>query len=163
MDEGLKNEISKIKQRRKSRRGVKIYFRAENKTKKEKGKTGLPRAGEEGKSAENSGQGWKGFCAAHGDIMFEIEESPETPLNADIRVVGVGGGGGNAVEAMIKAGVRGVKFITVNTDAQASVRRRCGNKNPIRGQTHPRVLAPEPIRKSAEGPPLNPMKRLSPI
>ena len=51
--------------------------------------------------------------------MFEIEESPKPPLNADIRVVGVGGGGGNAVETMIKEGIRGVKFITVNTDAQA--------------------------------------------
>ena len=51
--------------------------------------------------------------------MFEIEESSETPLNADIRVVGVGGGGGNAVETMIQEGIRGVKFITVNTDAQA--------------------------------------------
>ncbi|MCY4512367.1 MAG: cell division protein FtsZ [Bdellovibrionales bacterium] len=51
--------------------------------------------------------------------MFEIDESSNTLLNADIRVIGVGGGGGNAIETMIKEGVRGVKFITVNTDAQA--------------------------------------------
>ena len=51
--------------------------------------------------------------------MFEVDESSDTLLNADIRVIGVGGGGGNAIETMIKAGVRGVKFIAVNTDAQA--------------------------------------------
>ena len=51
--------------------------------------------------------------------MFEVDESSDTLLNADIRVIGVGGGGGNAVETMIKEGVRGVKFIAVNTDAQA--------------------------------------------
>ena len=38
---------------------------------------------------------------------------------ADIKVVGVGGGGVNAVNRMIEAGLRGVEFIAVNTDAQA--------------------------------------------
>ena len=38
---------------------------------------------------------------------------------AVIKVVGVGGGGTNAVNRMIDAGVRGVEFIDVNTDAQA--------------------------------------------
>ncbi len=38
---------------------------------------------------------------------------------AKIKVVGVGGGGCNAVDRMITAGLRGVEFITVNTDAQA--------------------------------------------
>ena len=38
---------------------------------------------------------------------------------AVIKVVGVGGGGSNAVNRMIDAGVRGVEFIAVNTDAQA--------------------------------------------
>ncbi len=37
----------------------------------------------------------------------------------DVRIVGVGGGGGNAVTRMIEAGVSGVEFIAVNTDAQA--------------------------------------------
>ena len=37
---------------------------------------------------------------------------------AKIKVVGVGGGGGNAINRMIDAGVRGVEFIVVNTDAQ---------------------------------------------
>jgi cell division protein FtsZ len=36
-----------------------------------------------------------------------------------IKVVGVGGGGGNAVNRMIQAGLRGVEFVAINTDAQA--------------------------------------------
>lgn len=38
---------------------------------------------------------------------------------ATIKVIGVGGGGGNAVNRMVEDGVEGVEFITVNTDAQA--------------------------------------------
>src|SRR5947208_13199503 len=38
---------------------------------------------------------------------------------ARIKVVGIGGGGGNAVNTMIAAGLAGVDFITCNTDAQA--------------------------------------------
>ncbi len=48
--------------------------------------------------------------------MIEAEEF--TPVT-QIKVIGVGGGGGNAVEHMIKSGVRGVEFICANTDAQA--------------------------------------------
>ena len=38
---------------------------------------------------------------------------------ARIKVVGIGGGGGNAVNTMIQAGMPGVEFIAANTDAQA--------------------------------------------
>ena len=38
---------------------------------------------------------------------------------AVIKVVGVGGGGTNAVNRMVEAGVKGVEFIAVNTDRQA--------------------------------------------
>ncbi len=48
--------------------------------------------------------------------MFEMIERA-TP-NA-IKVIGVGGGGGNAVNRMIEAHVEGVEFIVANTDAQA--------------------------------------------
>ena len=44
--------------------------------------------------------------------------SPQNYL-AVIKVVGVGGGGVNAVNRMIDAGLKGVEFIAVNTDAQA--------------------------------------------
>jgi cell division protein FtsZ len=49
------------------------------------------------------------------NIDFEIEMEPF----AHIKVIGVGGGGSNAVNRMIDAGLKGVDFITINTDAQA--------------------------------------------
>ena len=49
--------------------------------------------------------------------MFEIMDSPSS--NAVIKVIGVGGGGGNAVEHMLKSNVDGVEFVCANTDAQA--------------------------------------------
>lgn len=41
------------------------------------------------------------------------------PMGARIKVIGIGGGGGNAVNNMIRSGLRGVEFIAANTDAQA--------------------------------------------
>ncbi|HAG95351.1 MAG: cell division protein FtsZ [Pseudomonadales bacterium] len=49
--------------------------------------------------------------------MFELVDN--VPQNAVIKVVGVGGGGGNAVEHMLSNQVDGVEFICANTDAQA--------------------------------------------
>lgn len=49
--------------------------------------------------------------------MFEIEEDLQQV--ARIKVIGVGGGGGNAVNTMINYGLHGVDFIAANTDAQA--------------------------------------------
>jgi cell division protein FtsZ len=49
--------------------------------------------------------------------MFELVE--DAPQNAVIKVVGVGGGGGNAVQHMVASCVDGVEFICANTDAQA--------------------------------------------
>ena len=50
-------------------------------------------------------------------IKFFVDEPPIT--GAHIKVIGVGGGGGNAVNRMINAGVQGVEFIVANTDVQA--------------------------------------------
>ena len=44
---------------------------------------------------------------------------PDVEAFARIRVVGIGGSGGNAVEHMINSKVKGVEFVVVNTDAQA--------------------------------------------
>ena len=55
---------------------------------------------------------------------FELVE--RLAPNAVIKVIGVGGGGGNAVAHMVNAGVEGVEFITANTDAQAI--KQCGAK-----------------------------------
>ena len=49
--------------------------------------------------------------------MFELVDS--APQSAIIKVVGVGGGGGNAVQHMLRKQVDGVDFIAANTDAQA--------------------------------------------
>jgi cell division protein FtsZ len=49
--------------------------------------------------------------------MFELMDSYSQ--NAIIKVLGVGGGGGNAVSHMVQAGLEGVDFICINTDAQA--------------------------------------------
>jgi cell division protein FtsZ len=57
--------------------------------------------------------------------MFEIVDSQ--PQEAVIKVVGVGGCGGNAVDHMIDRGVDGVEFICMNTDAQALKRSRSPN------------------------------------
>jgi cell division protein FtsZ len=51
--------------------------------------------------------------------MMAFELLDAQPQGAVIKVVGVGGCGGNAVDHMIEQGVLGVEFITINTDAQA--------------------------------------------
>ncbi|MBS7808157.1 cell division protein FtsZ [Variovorax sp. PCZ-1] len=51
--------------------------------------------------------------------MIEVEEFNQ---GTQIKVIGVGGGGGNAVEHMISCGVQGVEFVAANTDAQALAR-----------------------------------------
>lgn len=50
--------------------------------------------------------------------MLEFEDAEIIPM-ANIKVIGVGGGGNNAVNRMIAANLKGVEFITLNTDAQA--------------------------------------------
>lgn len=50
-------------------------------------------------------------------LEFFLDEPPIT--GAKIKVIGVGGGGGNAVNRMIEAGVKNVEFIVANTDVQA--------------------------------------------
>ena len=49
--------------------------------------------------------------------MFELVD--QTPQQAVIKVVGVGGGGGNAVNHMVASNIEGVEFICANTDSQA--------------------------------------------
>ncbi len=49
--------------------------------------------------------------------MFELVD--QTPQSAVIKVIGVGGGGGNAVNHMVANSIEGVEFICANTDAQA--------------------------------------------
>ena len=57
------------------------------------------------------------LLAANQPVKFLLEEN--VPSGAVIKVIGVGGGGSNAVNRMIAAQVKGVEFIVVNTDLQA--------------------------------------------
>ena len=52
-------------------------------------------------------------------MSIEMIEVEAFNSGTQIKVIGVGGGGGNAVEHMIRSGVQGVEFVTANTDAQA--------------------------------------------
>ena len=54
----------------------------------------------------------------HADDL-RIQYLEDAPRGARIKVIGVGGGGNNAVNRMIAAGVEGVEFISANTDVQA--------------------------------------------
>ncbi|MBY0452552.1 MAG: cell division protein FtsZ, partial [Bdellovibrionaceae bacterium] len=58
--------------------------------------------------------------------MFELEENVN--IGANIRVVGVGGGGSNAVNTMIESGIAGVEFVVANTDIQALNSSKAGSK-----------------------------------
>ena len=49
-------------------------------------------------------------------MPFEIDNENDV---VQIKVVGVGGGGGNAIDRMIESGIKGVDFIAINTDQQA--------------------------------------------
>jgi len=54
-----------------------------------------------------------------GVVSFMLEFDVDIHQFAQIKVIGVGGGGSNAINRMIAAGLKGVEFIAVNTDAQA--------------------------------------------
>ena len=83
-------------------------------------------------------------------MTFKLAESN---TQANIKVIGVGGGGGNAINTMVESGLKGVEFIAVNTDMQALEMSRAD----IRVQLGPNVTRglgaganPEIGRKSAE-------------
>ena len=87
--------------------------------------------------------------------MAHFELIEKVAPNAVIKVVGVGGGGGNAVAHMVNSSVDGVEFITANTDAQAI--KNCGREAAAaaRRQRHQGLGAganPEVGRQAAGGP-----------
>lgn len=69
--------------------------------------------------------------------MAEIK--PEIETFAKIKVVGVGGGGGSAINRMVDSGIKGVEFVAVNTDIQALHYNKAGEKIHI-GKTVTRGL-----------------------
>jgi len=82
-----------------------------------------------------------------------MEIKPDIETFAKIKVIGVGGSGGSAVNRMIESGVKGVEFIAINTDVQALHYSQAPQKLHI-GKTVTRGLGagmdPEMGRKSAE-------------
>ena len=84
-------------------------------------------------------------------MAFGFETGPENVVS--IKVVGVGGGGNNVVNRMVRSGVKGVDFIAVNTDKQALNTSSAGYKLQIGEKlTHGQGAGsdPEVGRKSAE-------------
>src|ERR1700694_2231160 len=81
--------------------------------------------------------------------MFEIVDSQVTgPI---IRVIGVGGAGGNAINHMIEQGVEGVEFIAVNTDAQVLSRNKARNQIQLGTSGLGSGARPEQARAGAVG------------
>jgi len=66
-----------------------------------------------------------------GKLKFHLVEER---FGANIKVIGIGGGGGNAINRMIEAGIEGVEFIAVNTDLQALSNNTAGMKMQIGSQ-----------------------------
>src|SRR5215475_7954824 len=54
----------------------------------------------------------------HNGLNFTYDDEPPS-AGARIKVIGIGGGGGNAINHMIEARIEGVQFLVVNTDLQA--------------------------------------------
>ena len=79
-----------------------------------------------------------------GRIQFAEEETH----GAHIKVVGVGGGGGNAVSRMIASGLQGIEFISVNTDLQALRANRAPLKIQVLHGALPSVQGNHPDRKT---------------
>src|SRR5262245_49421860 len=81
------------------------------------------------------------------------EVKPEIETSAKIKVIGVGGGGGSAINRMIEERLRGIEFIAVNTDAQALHTSLASVKIPV-GKTVTRGLGagmnPETGRRAVE-------------
>ncbi len=83
-------------------------------------------------------------------MSIEMIEIQEFNQGTQIKVIGVGGGGGNAVGHMIQCGVQGVEFICANTDAQALNRGTSHKTIPLGGSGLGAGGKPEKGREAAE-------------
>ncbi len=84
--------------------------------------------------------------------MFDIADNSQNSNGARIKVIGVGGGGCNAVNTMIRAGLTGVEYIVANTDSQALHANMASTKIQLGGNVTKGLGAganPEVGRKSA--------------
>ncbi|MCB2017587.1 MAG: cell division protein FtsZ [Hydrogenophaga sp.] len=83
-------------------------------------------------------------------MSIEMIEVEEFNLGTQIKVIGVGGGGGNAVDHMIDRNVQGVEFICANTDAQALTRSLASRTIQLGGTGLGAGSKPEKGREAAE-------------
>jgi len=81
-----------------------------------------------GLSMSDSHETERGYSGETPDLRLKLDE--ERRAGARIKVIGVGGGGGNAVNRMVQAGFDGVEFVVANTDLQALR----GNAAPVKLQ-----------------------------
>lgn len=84
--------------------------------------------------------------------MFDIADNENNTIGAKIKVIGVGGGGCNAVNTMIRSGLNGVEYIVANTDSQALAANLAGTKIQLGGNVTKGLGAganPEVGRKAA--------------
>jgi cell division protein FtsZ len=84
--------------------------------------------------------------------MFDISDDQNQLTGAKIKVIGVGGGGCNAVNTMIRSGLTGVEYIVANTDSQALAANLAGTKIQLGGNVTKGLGAganPEVGRKAA--------------
>lgn len=86
-------------------------------------------------------------------MPFEIDNDFDNIVQ--IKVIGVGGGGGNAIDRMVSMGVQGVEFISINTDKQALYRSKATQKIQIgekvthgKGAGSKPEMAKRPVRKA---------------
>ena len=96
-------------------------------------------------------------------MAFGLDMGPDSVVN--IKVVGVGGGGNNVVNRMVRTGTKGVEFIAVNTDKQALAISSATNKIQIGEKLTNGQGAgsnPEVGRKSAPAPVRPPLWPTSP-
>jgi cell division protein FtsZ len=84
------------------------------------------------------------------DMSIEMIEVEEFHMGTQIKVIGVGGGGGNAVEHMISCAVQGVEFVCANTDAQALSRSAAHKAIQLGGSGLGAGSKPEKGREAAE-------------
>jgi len=83
-------------------------------------------------------------------MAIETIETEEITKETLIKVIGVGGGGGNAVEHMIKSGVQGVEFVCINTDVQALAKNAADYSIQLGGNGLGAGAKPEVAREAAE-------------
>jgi cell division protein FtsZ len=84
--------------------------------------------------------------------MFDIADNQNNKIGAKIKVIGVGGGGCNAVNTMIRSGLVGVEYIVANTDSQALAANLANTKIQLGGNVTKGLGAganPEVGRKAA--------------